>query len=71
MYNEIVSQLCSEVKAELENNILPFWMTKMTDHEHGGFYAVSQAMTCWRHQLRKEQFSMHVFCGLSLLLIAC
>ena len=38
MYNEIVSQLCSEVKAELENNILPFWMTKMTDHEHGGFY---------------------------------
>lgn len=38
MYNEIVSQLCSEVKAELGNNILPFWMTKMTDHEHGGFY---------------------------------
>ncbi len=38
MCNEKISQLCTEVKAELENNILPFWMTKMVDREHGGFY---------------------------------
>ena len=38
MDNEKISQLCAEVKAELENNILPFWMTKMIDRERGGFY---------------------------------
>ena len=27
-----------EVKDELENNILPFWMIKMIDSENGGFY---------------------------------
>jgi mannobiose 2-epimerase len=30
--------LKSEVKEELVSNILPFWMTKMIDPEHGGFY---------------------------------
>ena len=38
MKNEKINQLCVEVKAELEQNILPFWMQKMTDCEHGGFY---------------------------------
>ena len=38
MKNEKINQLCVEVKAELEQNILPFWMKKMTDCEHGGFY---------------------------------
>jgi len=32
---ELVKQ---EVKVELVNNILPFWMTKMIDNDHGGFY---------------------------------
>ncbi len=27
-----------EMKEVLENNILSFWMNKMTDREHGGFY---------------------------------
>lgn len=27
-----------EVSEELESNILPFWMNRMTDHEQGGFY---------------------------------
>lgn len=30
--------LRTEVRAELENNILPFWMTQMTDQQQGGFY---------------------------------
>lgn len=30
--------LKSEVKEELETNILPFWMTKMIDSVNGGFY---------------------------------
>ena len=34
----MITQLCSEMKAELENNILPFWMTKMLDKDKGGFY---------------------------------
>ena len=38
MCNEMITQLCSEMKAELENNILPFWMTKMLDKDKGGFY---------------------------------
>lgn len=38
MKNEKINQLCTEVKAELEQNILPFWIQKMTDREHGGFY---------------------------------
>jgi len=25
-------------KEEIENNILPYWMDKMVDTEHGGFY---------------------------------
>lgn len=35
---EIITSLCNEVKAELEGYILPFWMNKMTDNVHGGFY---------------------------------
>ena len=27
-----------EMQDVLENNILPFWLNKMTDNEHGGFY---------------------------------
>lgn len=27
-----------EVREELENNILPFWINRMTDRENGGFY---------------------------------
>lgn len=27
-----------ELLDELRTNILPYWMNKMTDHEHGGFY---------------------------------
>lgn len=38
MQNELAVRLCSEVKSELENNILPYWMKKMTDSEQGGFY---------------------------------
>lgn len=38
MNNKTVSQLCTELRTELENNILPFWLTKMVDLEHGGFY---------------------------------
>ena len=30
--------LKTEVKEELINNILPFWMTKMIDSENDGFY---------------------------------
>lgn len=30
--------LRAEAQALLETNILPFWATRMVDHEHGGFY---------------------------------
>lgn len=33
-----LQQLKREVEEELTCNILPFWMGKMTDNEHGGFY---------------------------------
>ena len=36
--NEKVRQLREEVRSELETNILPFWMNRMTDNENGGFY---------------------------------
>ena len=35
--NDIL-KLKDEVRLELENNILSFWIEKMTDIEHGGFY---------------------------------
>ena len=38
MMNKTVKTLKKEVKDVLENNILSFWMDKMTDREHGGFY---------------------------------
>ena len=36
--NEKIKNLKLEVRDVLENNILPFWMDKMIDQEHGGFY---------------------------------
>ena len=33
-----IKLLKQEVQEVLETNILPFWMNKMVDHEHGGFY---------------------------------
>jgi mannobiose 2-epimerase len=38
MSNKNLTVLKAEVKDELVTNILPFWMTKMIDSEHGGFY---------------------------------
>lgn len=35
---EAINTLRKEVTEELEGNILPFWMNKMTDRERGGFY---------------------------------
>ncbi len=37
-HKEEIQRLCVEVRAELENNILPFWMKEMKDDEQGGFY---------------------------------
>lgn len=34
----IVVSLVDEVRKELENDILPFWMNKMVDNVNGGFY---------------------------------
>lgn len=33
-----IAQLKKEVKEVLTTNILPYWMEKMTDRQHGGFY---------------------------------
>ena len=33
-----INTLRNEMRSELENNILPFWMNKMEDNEQGGFY---------------------------------
>ena len=38
MTNEKITQLKSEVKSELINNILPFWSTRMVDNTKGGFF---------------------------------
>ena len=35
---DIVVSLVDEVRKELENDILPFWMSRMVDNENGGFY---------------------------------
>ena len=37
MTSNAISTLQSETEFELLHNILPFWMTKMIDHENGGF----------------------------------
>ena len=34
----IVSTMKAEMQDVLTQNILPFWLDKMQDHEHGGFY---------------------------------
>ena len=36
--NEIVTKMREEMQDVLENNILRFWLDKMQDEEHGGFY---------------------------------
>ncbi len=36
--NQLINRLRNEMRSELENNILPFWMNKMEDNEEGGFY---------------------------------
>lgn len=33
-----MQRLVSELSGELENNIIPFWTSKMVDHKNGGFY---------------------------------
>ena len=35
-----VSLMKQEMQDVLENNILRFWLDKMVDHEHGGFYGL-------------------------------
>ena len=37
-YNNKITTLRTEVEHELTTGILPFWMEKMTDNVHGGFY---------------------------------
>ena len=34
----MIEKLSREMREELESNILPFWIEKMTDEVHGGFY---------------------------------
>ena len=36
--NDSLQTLRQEMQDVLTQNILPFWMNKMVDHEHGGFY---------------------------------
>ena len=36
--NEMVNKMRAEMQDVLQNNILRFWLDKMQDHEHGGFY---------------------------------
>lgn len=36
--NETVKKMRADMLDVLENNILPFWLDKMVDHENGGFY---------------------------------
>ena len=38
MYKEREHKLRTEMLQVLRQNILPFWLEKMQDHEHGGFY---------------------------------
>ncbi|GHV01442.1 cellobiose 2-epimerase [Bacteroidia bacterium] len=35
---ERLKRLSEELSSELQNGILPYWSTRMVDHEHGGFY---------------------------------
>lgn len=36
--NKLVATLTGEVRKELVDNILPYWMNQMIDRTHGGFY---------------------------------
>lgn len=33
-----MEELKKQFRDCLENNILNYWITKVTDHEHGGYY---------------------------------
>jgi len=37
-------EFLKELSAELKDAILPYWMTKMVDHDHGGFYGQIDGM---------------------------
>ena len=47
---DAISTLRQEVEEVLTQNILPFWLQQMQDHEHGGFYGQMTG----RYQLKKE-----------------
>ena len=47
---DIISTLRQEAEEVLTQNILPFWLQQMQDHEHGGFYGQMTG----RYQLNKE-----------------
>ena len=41
-----IEALKSEARELLEGNILSFWLSKMVDHEHGGFYGRMDGNGC-------------------------
>ena len=47
---DIISTLRQEAEEVLTQNILPFWLQQMQDHEHGGFYGQMTG----RYELNKE-----------------
>lgn len=48
--NKVIKMLKSEALDVLTQNILPFWLDKMQDQEHGGFYGQMTG----RYELNKE-----------------
>ena len=48
--NKVIKMLKSEALDVLTQNILPFWLNKMQDQEHGGFYGQMTG----RYELNKE-----------------
>lgn len=68
--NQTIKQLKQEVKEELISGILPFWLERMQDNVHGGFYG----RICGNGNLHTDAEKGAVlnarFFGLSLLLIA-
>lgn len=48
--NTNITTLRKEVTDVLTQNILPFWLDKMQDTEHGGFYGQMTG----RYELNKE-----------------
>lgn len=58
-----MEELKKQFRDCLENNILKYWIDKVTDNERGGYYGRVDGHDKVHPEAEKEPFSMPAFCG--------